>query len=310
MGRKKNSNVKKKSINDSFDEEEAIRIYSRRKSFERTENIGLETTFEEAEEENTKSRASRATKAKLPPKLRMITSQPFFIEDKEKSILRKKQTAKLFKGRKKPKWKGLTAKQEEKLIHLIQNKSDTEDDTDQDEVPASSSPIPNVIPFVTSNSSSDENSILRLTPVTAGQEVNVISEQKNQENMMEIDIKNADDFLGPLGFSDDEDDAEASFKPMKMSNAIKENVQKGDRRKSKIATVRRSSRLFRGEPLKDQSNNLGSVFQDVEITERKKTKRQSNIFVQQSIEPVHETSPIPGEETFSLFKQDNGTVHA
>ena len=44
MGRKKNSNVKKKSINDSFDEEEAIRIYSRRKSFERTENIGLETT--------------------------------------------------------------------------------------------------------------------------------------------------------------------------------------------------------------------------------------------------------------------------
>ena len=94
MGRRK----KRSQNDDSFDEELAIEIYKKRKSFERPENKGLETVFEgeagkenEAEEKSenspkTKVRAPRASKAKLQPKLRMINTQAYYIEDSDKSV--------------------------------------------------------------------------------------------------------------------------------------------------------------------------------------------------------------------------------
>jgi len=63
-------------------------------------------------------------------------------------LQRKKQSAKLFKGRKKkPKWKGLNAKQEEKLLNVIANKSDTEDESILEEplTPRMSDPKPFII---------------------------------------------------------------------------------------------------------------------------------------------------------------------
>ena len=104
MGRRK----KRSQSDDSFDEELAIEVYKKRKSFERPKNKGLETVFEgesgkenevgEKLENNTRGRAPRAAKAKFLPKLRQISTQPYWTEDEEKSALRKKQTAKLFKG--------------------------------------------------------------------------------------------------------------------------------------------------------------------------------------------------------------------
>ena len=90
--------------------------------------------------------------------------------------------------------------------------------------------------------------------------------------------------MGPLGFSDDEDDSSnlSNFKPLKMAKTKKE-VAKNDRRKSKITKVRRSSRIFRGQnslplmDMADKSSNLGSVFQDVEVEEKPtKSRRRSS----------------------------------
>jgi hypothetical protein len=53
----------------------------------------------------------------------------FEIQDKEKDKKRKLMLAKLFKGRKKVKWNGLSGKQEQKLIDLIHsNLGDCADD--------------------------------------------------------------------------------------------------------------------------------------------------------------------------------------
>ena len=54
------------------------------------------------------------------------TGQHYLYKDKEKFNLRKKQSSKHFKGRKKIKWKGLTPQQEVNLMELIANKSETE----------------------------------------------------------------------------------------------------------------------------------------------------------------------------------------
>ena len=64
---------------------------------------------------------------------------------------------------------------------------------------------------------------------------------------------------------------------IEKENILKENPP-NDRRKSKIARVRRSSRLFRqqSEPLSDQTNHLGTVFQDVEIQDKRKSRRSIN----------------------------------
>ena len=105
MGRRKKT--PKKSNDDSFDEELAIEIYRKRKSYERPENTGLETVLEsegkdeEKPENSTRVRAQRASKSQqgVQPKLRMINTQPYYLEDDDKTVLRKKQIAKLFKGK-------------------------------------------------------------------------------------------------------------------------------------------------------------------------------------------------------------------
>ena len=138
MGRRKKT--PKKSNDDSFDEELAIEIYRKRKSYERPENTGLETLLEsegkdeEKPENSTRVRAQRASRPQqgVQPKLRMINTQPYYLEDDDKTVLRKKQIAKLFKGRKKFKWKGLTTKQEDKLFLAISEKPDTDVDTSID----------------------------------------------------------------------------------------------------------------------------------------------------------------------------------
>ena len=138
MGRRKKT--PKKSNDDSFDEELAIEIYRKRKSYERPENTGLETVLEsegkdeEKPESSTRVRAQRASRPQqgVQPKLRMINTQPYYLEDDDKTVLRKKQIAKLFKGRKKFKWKGLTTKQEDKLFLAISEKPDTDVDTSID----------------------------------------------------------------------------------------------------------------------------------------------------------------------------------
>jgi hypothetical protein len=130
MGRRKSVPNKQSNVtkDDSFDEETAIEIYGKG-NFEAPVNQGLETVFEVDEnDENGQNRMQgpvRASKAKLQPKLRLLISQPYFIEDKDKEILRRKQTAKLFKGRKKFKWNGLSEKQEAALLTSIAEKDDT-----------------------------------------------------------------------------------------------------------------------------------------------------------------------------------------
>lgn len=300
MGRKKKSNPKR-SNDDSFDENLAIEIYRSRKSFEKPENIGLETVFEsrhheDAEESSaTIGRAARASKAKLQPKLRQITTQPYWVEDSEKTALRKKQISKLFKGRKKMKWKGLSAKQEEKLIQTIQEKSDTEEETEESFVAIENKAR---MPFlITDSDQSAEEPIV----------TDHSAEQEKMELVTDENIKDADAFLGPLGFSDDEnDDDEAStFRPLKFDTCNKENPPRcKDRRKSKIATVRRSSRLFRGPvsgPLKDQSNNLGSMYQNVEIADRSRSRRAALSLSPLAAAPLS-LSPLPPEDTFALYK--------
>jgi len=270
MGRRK----KRSQNDDSFDEELAIEIYRKRKSFERPENKGLETVFEgesgkeneagEKSENNCRVRAPRASKAKLQPKLRTISTQPYWVEDGEKSVQRKKQTAKLFKGRKKPKWKGLTVKQEEKLIAKIIEQTDTDIDTEEEEEieelrsskkGAKAENLPFIVneTILRSSEGSVNESLSFHTPSSFDTPPLSLTQTKDnviQAEEIEIDlntIKEADAFLGPLGFSDDEDDSSnlSNFKPLKMAKTKKE-VAKNDRRKSKITKVRRSSRIFRG----------------------------------------------------------------
>ena len=122
------------SKNDSFDEELAKQIYSQpNTNYEAPENQGLGTILEvnESEAQSTDSSRNprnRNGKAILPPQLRMMTrtGQHYLYEDKEKFSLRKKQSSKLFKGRKKIKWKGLTPQQEVNLMEMIADKSETE----------------------------------------------------------------------------------------------------------------------------------------------------------------------------------------
>lgn len=309
MGRRK----KKSQNDDSFDEEVAIEIYTKRKSFERPENKGLETVFEgegkEKEHEDisenaasSRSRAPRASK-KLQPKLRMISTQPYYIEDDDKTALRKKQTAKLFKGRKKFKWKGLSTKQEEKLIQSIAEKTDTDIDTEisegEEEEKEKKEEVDAKTPFIVVNDISKEESFH--TPPSSFAE----TKDEDQVNINENTIKEADAFLGPLGFSDDEDtdnNIQSTFKPIKAKKVEKENAGHcNDRRKSKITKVRRSSRIFQVQnslPLTDNSNSLGSIFQDVEIGEkpnvRRSRRRSSKPQIQEIVNtssPVKESMP-------------------
>ena len=126
----------KNSNNDSFDEELAKQIYSQpNTNYEAPENQGLGTILEVNEssevstaENSSRNPRNRTNKAILPPQLRMMTrtGQHYLYEDKEKFSLRKKQSSKLFKGRKKIKWKGLTPQQEVNLMEMIADKSETE----------------------------------------------------------------------------------------------------------------------------------------------------------------------------------------
>ena len=315
MGGKKNVSA------DDFDEQMAVEIYRKRNSFEAPENKGLETVFEAAYSEESKEneenhnaggirgRVPRAAKAKLQVKVRKITSQPYFVEDDEKTNLRKKQTAKLFKGRKKIKWKGLSAKQEQKLANIIADKSETEDEEElQPPLPPSIEPN---LPFIVNDTSSTSFRLsdpslpvtedikafqtpkqisLAENKVTSANRKTLGRSAKSKRTAAEIDenIREADEWLGPLGFSDDEEEnsknrMDSSFKVFKTEPIInqpeKKKRQQNDRRKSKITKVRRSSRLFRGQSNDTPSDNdLGSIFHDVEIPEKRRQSRRSRIF--------------------------------
>jgi hypothetical protein len=56
----------------------------------------------------------------------------YWLEDKEKDKKRKQMTAKLFKGRKKVKFGGLTEKQEEKLLRIIASKDEVIHDEEKE----------------------------------------------------------------------------------------------------------------------------------------------------------------------------------
>ena len=278
MGRKKGKS-NKKDLNDSFDEELAKRIYGKQEyeaPLEQGLSTVLETDKEQDDVQNNLGRPARSSKAELLPQPRKITSQPFYIQDKDKDVLRKKQVAKLFKGRRKdkPKWKGLSAKKEEALFKIIAEKPDTSEDESEPEVEEEEDIPAPLMPFIVTEDK--ENVESRLSGINTVE--SSVSRKRHEEKM----IKDADAFLGPLGFSDDEDDEvdEASaFKQWRMASDDKENVAKSkDRRKSKITKVRRSSRLFKGSSntsstsssnsvLSDETN-LGSIYQSVEVTEK------------------------------------------
>ena len=121
------------------------------------------------------------------------------------------------------------------------------------------------------------------------------------------ELKEVDDFLGPIGFSDDEyEDPEFSFKTKKLAQNNKENAMvSGVRRQSNIAKVRRSSRFL--TPLADQnSSTLGSVITEVEIKDRRKSRR-SNFFQRPHLD-LNETrsssSEQLNEEALKLIKHD------
>ena len=281
MGRKK-AKSSKKDGNDSFDEELAKSIYGKQE-FEAPIDRGLSTLLEAEDErpvsETQAARPARSSKAGLLPQPRKITSQPFYIQDQDKDVLRKKQVAKLFKGRRKdkPKWKGLSAKKEEALLKLIADKTATSDESESE---TEDSPLrERMMPFIINNSEDLDNRVSGIEN----------SSQKRQEEMHQ-NIRDADAFLGPLGFSDDDDENEeeesSAFKNWRLASEDKENVAKNkDRRKSKITKVRRSSRLFKGvsssnnaQPSTNETN-YGSVYTSVEITE-KKVGRKSMLVIQ------------------------------
>ena len=290
MGKKK-AKGNKKELNDSFDEELAKRIYGKQ-DYEAPPEQGLSTVLEtdREQEDGIGGRPARSTKADLLPQPRKITSQPFYVQDQDKDVLRKKQVAKLFKGRRKdkPKWKGLSAKKEEALLKIIAEKPDTSEDESEPEV-EEVSPAP-LMPFIISEDK--ENVESRLSPIN---NIESSVSRKRHEEMYQ-NIKDADAFLGPLGFSDDEDnevDEGSAFKQWRMASDNKENVVKNkDRRKSKITSVRRSSRFFKGSSSSNASSssvlsdetNLGSIYQSVEISEKTVGRRSMLIIV-----PMDET---------------------
>ena len=457
MARKKVAKpIKAKNSNDdSFDEETAKQIYSQTNTnYEAPENHGLGTILEanESEADSSRNPRNRNGKAILPPQLRMMTrtGQHYLYEDKEKFNLRKKQSSKLFKGRKKIKWKGLTPQQEVNLMELIANKSETEssssssDEEDEDMRTDQNHPN-NQMPFImdcnesstlslqsstskealNSESVSSENSFH--TPMKSVDNSNVFhdaaadvvktdekslkkhpvsptpastpsaakipygltpdtTKHKKNEATISHDLKEIDDFLGPLGFSDneddisdellsksktvpepllpppgpppastsksdasyfltnstikkqteaishelkeidavfgplgfsddEEDDSEFSFKSKKIAqtNSNKENTG-GVRRQSTIAKVRRSSRFL--TPLTNNQTNsnsnecLGSIITEVEIKDRRKSRR-SNLFIRPKLELIEKSrssSPILNEETMKLIKNDQSSI--
>ena len=295
MGRKKSKSQKKDS-NDSFDEELAKSIYGKQE-YEAPIDQGLSTLLEadtSGEEPAQRSgRPARSAKADLLPQTRKITSQPFFIQDADKDALRKKQVAKLFKGRRKdkPKWKGLSAKKEEALLKLIAEKPETsEDESSDDEIEIS--PITKrqpLMPFIINDNQNLEDD-------KKGPSVSVENSSRKRQEEMHQNIKDADAFLGPLGFSDDDDvddGEENAFKNWRLATQDKENVAKNkDRRKSKITKVRRSSRLFKGTSSSSaEESNYGSVYQSVEVTEKTVSGgRRSILVIQPVTEPMDQSN--------------------
>ena len=294
MGRKKSKSQKKDS-NDSFDEELAKSIYGKQE-YEAPIDQGLSTLLEadtSGEEPAQRSgRPARSAKADLLPQTRKITSQPFFIQDADKDALRKKQVAKLFKGRRKdkPKWKGLSAKKEEALLKLIAEKPETsEDESSDDEIEIS--PISKrqpLMPFIINDNQNLEDD-------KKGPSVSVENSSRKRQEEMHQNIKDADAFLGPLGFSDDDDENEEenAFKNWRLATQDKENVAKNkDRRKSKITKVRRSSRLFKGTSSSSaEESNYGSVYQSVEVTEKTVSGgRRSILVIQPVTEPMDQSN--------------------
>lgn len=295
MGRKKSKSQKKDS-NDSFDEELAKSIYGKQE-YEAPIDQGLSTLLEadtSGEEPAQRSgRPARSAKADLLPQTRKITSQPFFIQDADKDALRKKQVAKLFKGRRKdkPKWKGLSAKKEEALLKLIAEKPETsEDESSDNEIEIS--PITKRLPLMPFIINDNEN----LEDDKKGPSVSVENSSRKRQEEMHQNIKDADAFLGPLGFSDDDDvddGEENAFKNWRLATQDKENVAKNkDRRKSKITKVRRSSRLFKGTSSSSaEESNYGSVYQSVEVTEKTVSGgRRSILVIQPVTEPMDQSN--------------------
>ena len=291
MGRKKSKSQKKDS-NDSFDEELAKSIYGKQE-YEAPIDQGLSTLLEadtSGEEPAQRSgRPARSAKADLLPQTRKITSQPFFIQDADKDALRKKQVAKLFKGRRKdkPKWKGLSAKKEEALLKLISEKPETsEDESSDDEIETKRQPL---IPFIINDNQN-------LDDDKKDPSVSVENSSRKRQEEMHQNIKDADAFLGPLGFSDDDDvddGEENAFKNWRLATQDKENVAKNkDRRKSKITKVRRSSRLFKGTSSSSaEESNYGSVYQAVEVTEKTVSGgRRSILVIQPVTEPMDQSN--------------------
>lgn len=444
MGRKKNVPGKNaKAKEDSFDEEAAIEIYGKR-NFEPPVNKGLETVLELPEdigEQNENCRA-RASKAKLMPKMRVLASQPYFIQDKEKDALRRKQTAKLFKGRKKPRWQGLSAKQESALLDAISSKPETDDEESDKEDEDEESKHQNLMPFLVTDSPSEAALTLRLssgtsssfndekqmsfhTPVSSFSEAKngekkasvsseeedddevfslaidaviqktigkpqctknndrpsevvsssvsstdneihvsaidnvvqkmMIIDENNQspaiskehlENIMEADgflgplgfdddtdtshsrvtrskrsgsgkennvviskahienILEADEFLGPLGFDDDEEEEAVPSKKRIPNDKENDGFRSANKRQSKLANVRRSSRFFAPLAEKHQNSCLGSIFTEVEIVQRKQLRR-SKLFVKPNLQllaPKRPSSPI--EEAMKLITNE------
>ena len=265
MPRKRLSKSKKNQNDDSFDEEAAAEFYSAKEPYEPPVNKGLETIIESRDRENDSPIAStsrprnRGGKSGFSAKLRMMerTGQHYLYEDKEKDALRKKQVTKMFKGRKKPKWKGLTAKEETKLFELIANKSETEESDDEDSY--SDLGNDNQMPFImvendssvlrSSRSSSSLNSTSKFqtpkesfsppptysksakakTPLTRTKTPKIPSKGSSQlqEKQIEQEQKVLDDILGPLEFSEIKKPKKtrqsASRKPKFMLSEQKEN---------------------------------------------------------------------------------------
>ena len=265
MPRKRLSKSKKNQNDDSFDEEAAAEFYSAKEPYEPPVNKGLETIIESRDCENGTPKAStskprnRGGKSGFSAKLRMMerTGQHYLYEDKEKDALRKKQVTKMFKGRKRPKWKGLTAKEETKLFELIANKSETEESDDEDSY--SDLGNDNQMPFImvendssvlrSSRSSSSLNSTSKFqtpkesfsppptysksskakTPLTRTKIPKLPSKDsiKLQDKQIEQEQKVLDDILGPLEFSEVKKPKKtrqsATRKPKFMLSEPKEN---------------------------------------------------------------------------------------
>ena len=187
--------------------------------------------------------------------------------------------------------------------------SDNEDDITSDELLSKSKTVPEPLlpppgPHPASTSKSDASYFLTNSTI------------KKQTEAISHELKEIDAVFGPLGFSDDEeDDSEFSFKSKKIAqtNSNKENTG-GVRRQSTIAKVRRSSRFL--TPLTNNQTNsnsnecLGSIITEVEIKDRRKSRR-SNLFIRPKLELIEKSrssSPILNEETMKLIKKDPSSI--